>query len=452
MNFIKKNYKFILLFVFLCFISFFVMYAELTYDTIWEYGMSHAITLGQLPYRDYTLVTTPFFIFLFSIGLFIKDNLFVFILEFVICYMIMFYFIDKLLGKNSIIFLLVLCLILFRSFIPTYNSFCLVLVVILMYLEKNKKSDYLIGLLLGLLILSKHSIGLTVLIFSLIGIRNFKKIGKRLIGCGIPIIIFLIYLLITKSLYQFVDLTILGLFDFNGNNRLGVSIYPILSIILIIITIILMFKNKKELLFYYVLGSIGFIIPICDNSHFTYFLAIFVIPIIYLYKDKINIKYVPYLLLIVITALNIIVRLPFYKDMKLMPFNHFDMTMGEKSSFNKSKKILVKMKKYDNNIIFAEKGSFYSIILDKKMDYFTISHKGNYGYNGFNKMKNRFNNLHDTYVFIDIDFYKLLKNDLDKGLKTRLADSQFDIELCEYIMKNSQLVEKVEDFNIYYKE
>ena len=132
MNFIKKNYKFILLFVFLCFISFFVMYAELTYDTVWEYGMSHAITLGQLPYRDYTLVTTPFFIFLFSIGLFIKDNLFVFILEFVICYMIMFYFIDKLLGKNSIIFLLVLCLILFRSFIPTYNSFCLVLVVILM--------------------------------------------------------------------------------------------------------------------------------------------------------------------------------------------------------------------------------------------------------------------------------------------------------------------------------
>jgi len=138
--------------------------------------------------------------------------------------------------------------------------------------------------------------------------------------------------------------------------------------------------------------------------------------------------------------------------MKLSPFNHFDMTFGEKSTFNKNKNIIAKMKKYDNNIIFAEKGSFYSIVLDKKMDYFTISHKGNYGYNGFNKMKKRFNNLHDTYVFIDIDFYKLLKNDLDKGLNTRLVDSQFDIELCEYIMKNSKYVERVEDFNIYYKE
>ncbi len=452
MEFIKKNYKYILFFIFLCFISYFLVYSEYSYDTTWEYGMSHAITMGQLPYKDFTLVTTPLFIFLFSIGLFIKDNLFVFILEFIICYTIMYCFLDKLIGNNKIVFLLVLCSLLFKAFIPTYNSLSMVLIVILMYLEKTKKSDYLIGLLLGLLILTKHSIGLGILLFSFIGIRNLNKILKRSVGCLIPIIIFIIYLLISNSFLQFIDLTILGLFDFNTKNVLPFNIFIILSLITLIITIVLMINNRKEILFYYVLGSFTFIYPICDISHYTYLLCIFIIPIIYLYNDKIKLKYLPYVLIGLLVTLNVIVRYPLYKDMKISPFNHYDMTFGESSVFNANKKIINKMKKYDKMIIFSEKGSYYSIILDKKMDYFTIPHRGNYGYNGFNKMKKRFDDLDNTYIFVDYGFYKKIGDDLDKKLNTNITTSQFDIDLCEYIMKNSKLVDKVEDFNIYYKE
>ncbi len=452
MKFLKKNYKYILFFIFLCFINYFLIYSEYSYDTIWEYGMSHALTLGQLPYRDYTLVTTPLFIFLFSIGLFIKDNLFIFILEFIISYVIMYYFLDKLIGNNKIVFLLSLCLFLFKAFIPTYNSLCLMFIIILMYLEKNNKNDYLIGFILGLLILTKHSIGLSILFFSFIGIRNIKKILKRLAGCFIPILLFIIYLLITNSLYQFIDLTILGLFDFNSKNTLPFNSYIILSIITLIITIILTIKNKKEILLYYVLGSFAFIYPICDISHYTYLFSIFIVSIIYLYNDKIKLKYVPYILICLLVILNVFVRYPLYEEMKKSPFNHFDMTFGEGSSFISNKKIINKMNEYDKIIIFSEKGSYYSIVLDKKMDYFTIVHRGNYGYDGFNKMKDRFNNLHDTYVFLDYNFYNLVKKDLDKGLDTAITRSQFDMELCEYIIDNSKFVDKVEGFNIYYKE
>ena len=452
MEIIKKNYKYLLFFIFLCFISYFLIYSEFTYDTTWEYGMSHAITLGQLPYRDYTLVTTPLFIFLFSIGLFIKDNIFVFILEFIISYTIMYYFADKLIGNNKIVFLLMLCLLLFKSFIPTYNGFSMVLIIILMYLEKNNKSDYLIGLLLGLLILTKHTIGFSILFFSLIGIRNLKRIGKRLISCLIPIILFIIYLLITNSLYSFIDLTILGLFDFNSSNKLGVSTFLVLSFILIIITLILLFKNKKEILLYYLLGSISFIIPICDISHATYFLAIFSIVIIYMYNEKIKLKYLPYMLISLLVVLNVLVRFPLYKDMVISPFKHFNMTFGEKSSFKTNNKIINKMNSYDNIIILSEKGSYFSIILDKKMDYFTIPHRGNYGYNGYNKMVKKIDKMHDTYFFVDYSFYDQIKQDISKGLNTPIVSSQFDMELCEYIINNLEYIDKVEGFNIYYKE
>ncbi|MBR6948805.1 MAG: hypothetical protein IKH54_01300 [Bacilli bacterium] len=452
MSFIKKYYKFVLFFFFLCFINYFLIYSDYSYDTIWEYGMSHAFVLGQLPYKDFTLVTTPLFIFLFSIGLFIKDNLFVFLLESIISYMIMYYFLDKLLGKNRIIFLLVLCLFLFKSFIPTYNSLCLVFIVILMYLEKNKSNDYLIGLLLGLLILTKHTIGLSIMFFSFIGIRNIKKISKRLIGLSIPLLLFLIYLLITNSLFQFIDLTLLGLFDFKNSNKLLISYVFVLSLILLLINIIFMLKNKKEILFFYVLGSFSFIMPICDLNHFTFLISIFIIPIIYVYNDNINLKLAPYILLVLITILNIGVRFEAYSNIHLNPFNHFDMTVINRDYDKIHSNILNEMKKYDNMIIISDSGSFYSIILDKKFNYFTIPHRGNYGYNGLSKMKKRFNDLTDTYMFLDRGFYDRVIFDTNNGLDTGIAKSQFDTELYDYIVDNSKYVSSIEGFDIYYKE
>ncbi len=445
MDFIKKNYKYMLLFVFLCFINYFLIYSEYSYDTTWEYGMSHAITLGQLPYKDFTLVTTPLFIFLFSIGLFIKDNLFVFILEFIISYLIMYYFLDKLIGNNKIIILLMSCVFLFNSFVPTYNSLCLVFIVILMYLEKNNKNDYLIGFILGLLLLTKHSIGLSIIFFSFIGIRNIKRIGKRLVGIFIPCLIFTLYLLITKSLNSFIDLCFLGMLDFGSTNSYHSILCRTLTILIIGITVFLIFKNKKEILLYYVLGSVAFVYPINDLSHFTHLFTIFFIPIVFLYNERINLKYIPYILIGLFVVLNALIRYPLLKDTAISNVNHFDMTLTHKSSLSEMNNSLRKMKKYSNNIIVAEKGSFYYIALDKKMDYFTIPHTGNYGYDGTNKMIKRFDSIHDKYVFVDIYFYNIC-------LSGKINDYQYDLKLIDYIMNNSKYVDKVEGFNIYYKE
>ena len=259
-------------------------------------------------------------------------------------------------------------------------------------------------------------------------------------------------MIVTNSLGQFIDLTILGLFDFNSSNTLILNYVFIISMVLLLITIILMFKNKKEILFYYVLGSLGFIIPISDLSHFTFFISIFIIPIIYVYNEKINLKWFPYVLLGLLTILNFGVRFNTYTNLYINPFNHFDMTIINRDYYDIHSNILKEMKKYKRLVIYSESGTFYSIILDKKLDYFTIPHRGNYGYNGLNKMKIRFNSIKDTYIFVDREFYDRVMYDTTNNLDTGITKSQFDTELYDYIVNNSKYISKVEGFDIYYKE
>lgn len=159
---IKNNYQYLLFFFFSLFIVLFVIYNELSFDATWEFGMSHAIRNGLLPYKDINTVVPPFFIYLFSIGLFIKDSFATFLIEFCIAYTIMYYFLRKMLNNNSILIIISMSLFLFNGFIPSYNTMSLVLMVILLYLEKENKSDKLIGFILGLLILTKHTIGIPV--------------------------------------------------------------------------------------------------------------------------------------------------------------------------------------------------------------------------------------------------------------------------------------------------
>ena len=59
-----------------------------------------------------------------------------------------------------------LCLLLFYFF------------VLLIWLEKNNKSDYLIGLILALSFLTKQSVGVMFLLPSLIYIKNYGKVAQ----------------------------------------------------------------------------------------------------------------------------------------------------------------------------------------------------------------------------------------------------------------------------------
>ena len=106
---------------------------------------------------------------------------------------------------------------------PSYNIFLYYLLVLLLYLEKNSKSDYLIRFVLGVAVLTKQSVGACLLLPSLYYIKDFSKIKKRILGFIVPIFLFVVYLVITGSFYSFLDLCVFGLFDFatgNGNKSM----------------------------------------------------------------------------------------------------------------------------------------------------------------------------------------------------------------------------------------
>jgi len=130
----------------------------------------------------------------------------------------------------------------------------------------------LIGFIIGLSILTKHTVGVFFLLPSFFYYyKEWKKIGKRIIGIMIPCMIFLIYLLVTKSFSQFLDLCVFGLFDFGSKNHGKFSLFFVLLFFLCIGYFIFSFIKERKISTVYLFLTILFLIPIFDPYHLSYF-------------------------------------------------------------------------------------------------------------------------------------------------------------------------------------
>ena len=244
-------------------------------DELWNYNTARCIKNGLIPYKDISMITTPLFPTIVAICLKIfGDNLFVFrIVGSVLFTLILFFtykiFYELLKKENvAIIFTGIICFALFQYFMVDYNFFVLLISLIIEYLElkiycveqkrhtnnketseqkytnkiniweqkrhTNKKQhrffsdDLLIGFLAGLAICSKQTLGffilLYVLLINLLFIRNkddwkvyLKTAMNRLIGAFIPSLMFLIFLVVTKSYDDFISYAILGIRTFTNS-------------------------------------------------------------------------------------------------------------------------------------------------------------------------------------------------------------------------------------------
>ena len=197
----KKKIFYILLF--LLFLVWSLLLQPLNLDEIWNYGFAHNIYSGLIPYKDFNMVLTPFYPFLMSLPFHIfGSNMLVFHIENAIILTILVYLITKLISKNYFIIGLFLFFPLSITF-PSYNVFLFFLLVCILCLEKYQKSDYLIGFLLALSVLTKQSVGLFLLLPSLFYLTKKDKLLKRIVGFIIPITIFILTLLLTHSFSSF---------------------------------------------------------------------------------------------------------------------------------------------------------------------------------------------------------------------------------------------------------
>ena len=212
-------------------------------DEIWNYNTARAITQNLIPYKDISMITTPLLPMITALFLKLIANEVIVsrVLASVLWGGVLFsiFKILKLLIKeeNTCLIITALFGLLFRDcYCIDYNILSLMFSLIILYIElknidkphfENNKTDFLIGILAGLTVCTKQSIGAILAIivvgYKIIFVQNKKEFieylktaFKRIIGILIPIILVLIYLIVTNSLQDFINYAVLGISTFSN--------------------------------------------------------------------------------------------------------------------------------------------------------------------------------------------------------------------------------------------
>ena len=441
--FLKRNFKYFLVFLLVIAIYEFFGFGINYGDPLANYGFSYAIVKGEIPYLDFNIITTPLYAFYSAFFLLFWNNYLMFIIGQAFLVTLTFFFLYKLYDKKSYLILAILIGLNFYGILATYNFMCFSMMIILIYLEKyHTDKNYLIGIFIGLAILSKHTIGAFFIfptLFMYIKNKNFKMIKQRFIGMMIPLIIFFLYLVINGALFSFIDLCVLGLFDFSAKNSHPFNIIFYISIILLVIGIFFTYK-KRDVCNYYLLNSFFFLVPIFDYCHFVLFFAAIVMIFLPYIKDGFYIKV--FSIVIIILSLVSSARSNFKYDLVFTSnYKHFEYNLHVFREYDRKLKVMEFLNSYDDAIVLSYFTMQYDIINDNYLDYCDVLLYGNFGYDGINKMINRFSTMSNKYFIVS-------RSDYDNDYEY----SQFAKEIVDYVIDNGEFVLSKYDYDVYYIE
>lgn len=278
-------------------------------DEIWNYNFARNIAIGNMPYKDFNMITMPLFPNICAIFLIIFGNELIImrILAIILCTGILL-LTNKILrtlkvNKQLSYLFLAFIIYLFKDYFRIdYNFFVLFNLLAIIYIEiKNKKEiskiDILTGVLAGICICTKQTTGILISL-ALVGYpilkvsskeefkTYLKKAAYRIIGIAIPIGITAIYFCINGLWTYFIDYCILGIKTFSnsvpyiyltkGKNIITKTLSILVPIFLLTVLIISIIKRKerkteyKNLTIITCLGIAEMVVafPISDEIHF----------------------------------------------------------------------------------------------------------------------------------------------------------------------------------------
>lgn len=218
-----------LIFIIILGLSIFLVFQEKIgdLDEIWQYSFASNISKGLIPYKDFNTISTPLFSYIAALFLkLLGDQLIVMrIFDSIVFAFILFmaykiFEILKLKRIKSVFFVLILYLLFYLDLGVEYNYLVLLLTLISLYFElKNvnkygmfkANKDILLGIIMGLTIITKHTTGIIIafvyILYKIIFVKNkddfkaFLKIALlRTIGVLIPCFIFFTYIIIARSI------------------------------------------------------------------------------------------------------------------------------------------------------------------------------------------------------------------------------------------------------------
>lgn len=442
----KKIFKYLIVFSISLFLLLFT-YNLLFGDSIANIGFSYAIARGEIPYNDFNLIIPLFSPWVYAIPLLIFNSGITFYITQAIFLTILYYLLEKKLKYK----IYLLCFLLFFTYpfvlpsglYPGYNFILFFLIFILSYIDKDNTNDYLIGFLIGLSIITKHTIGVFLVIPSIIFYyKDIKKILKRLVGLLIPCFIFLIYLLITKSFFNFLNLCVFGLFDFAKSNTYSSSPFIAVSFILFVVYFLYILKKNKNITYYYLFLTVLFVIPLFESYHMSYF----IISCLYVFIDRLNYdekyKVITIVLFVLIIGLWTFIMNTVY-NYKYIDYHNYPFRYSSKRMVDNYNYVSKIYKKYDNVTLFliGSDNYFNKITRDLDITYFDLPNYGNYGYDSFNMMKKKIDNNRNCYYVVSTI-----------TLKYYGRGQQYYKELANYIIDNGEFIESNGRYSVYYLE
>lgn len=430
-SYLKYVFVFVAALIFLNFIPF-------DLDEIWNYGFMHNMYEGLVPYKDFNMVITPFFPFLFSLPFYIfGSNLLVVNVCQSILITAVFILLEKLFGKTAYLLLIIL-FFNYDMIYASYNFFAFFLFLLLLWMEKKEVNDYLIGVVIGFAVLTKQSIGGCLALVSLFYLfKDYRKFFKRVGGALIPTFVFIIYMFISNCYKEFWDLCIMGMFDFGKQNYIGSTWVIIVFVLCLGFIIYKIVKDKKNINNYYILAFSSITIPMFDYFHFKYFL----LGLLFLVLGKVNLKKLNLDLLMYgciggIVLVNLLVT---FQDKGVYPnnINHFEYRYISNKHIKETKEVSNKLMKYqERGVLFLfEQSYYYKIVNDLKIDYFDLINTGNWGYDGSKKLEKALKDKKD-YVFV-INKYSYIDA------------KQTDKVALNYVLENGTKIDEVYNFEFY---
>lgn len=520
----KNKNILLILFIFIAVFSIIIVKPLSNLDEIWNYNMANALTYGLIPYKDVSMVVTPLLPMLTAIILKIFANelivsrILATILWTGILFTIYKIFLILIKEKNISLILTALTGILCRNiYCIDYNVAVLFIALIILYLELknidklnknsdffkyNKKYELLIGILAGLAICTKQSIGSTLAIivigYKLLFVTNkeqWKKYLKiaftRLLGVLIPVLILFIYLLINGAVQDFISYTILGIKTFSNrikysklfqNDEYEIRFLALavpISIIFMAIELLINInktknkseQNKKEYLnlftlFIYSFSIIIVMYPISDTIHFILGSIIAIIGAIYLiYKvaknDKIILKIENKIsekakkkikkIYLIITSIICIILFAIILMKSCQNLYKYITTPKNKEikHYNNiiiSENLTNKINELDNYILQKENEGKKVYILDAESAIYMIPlDKYNKNYDMFNK-----GNLGKDGESGIIEEIKSSKNCIYLVVKEEYSlNWQSPLEVIKYVRNNLKTVDSINIYNCY---
>lgn len=382
----NKYLKLLLVFLLLLLtVGYIYYFRPMVDDELYSYGFSYNVINGLIPYKDFNMIITPLYIYLFGgILKIFGSHLIVYHFVLALSILLITYISYKSIGKKAIVIYILPLIYPYTG----YNIFVLLLLfLIFYYLDKNKENtDIIEALIIGLMILTKQTLVLLV-IPSLILSKNKRKVFLIYL---VYALMFLAYLVINNNLYQFFDYCLFGMFDFAEKNGTGIDLLFILEMIIILVLTFFSFKTKRKDIAYTLVFQI-MALPIVNQIHFI----ISFVPVVYLFLKEFKNNDVATILCFTLSISFFITFncITFFKDDNYLYLKYYDVDnfMEGRATFSFTKNYVFRIGDFIEEYsdyrpyLFGHFSYLVKLSLDMPINKYDLINDGNMGYNGSSK-------------------------------------------------------------------